>query len=169
MLTENQKQYLEKISPDKKVVVKSFDKTTLVIAEELINKIKIVEPNLEVKHLGASALGISGQNDIDISVLCSKDEFNIHKENLSQIFGEPKSGISIIEWNFEEHGFSVTIYLADPKNSSTAEQINVFEILKNNLTLLKEYETLKELAAKKSYRYYQQKKYEFYNKILGLS
>jgi len=46
-------------------------------------------------------------------------------------------------------------------------QIRVFEILKNNERLLKEYEELKENMNGKSFREYQKRKYEFYHKILG--
>ena len=45
-------------------------------------------------------------------------------------------------------------------------QIKVFEILKSDEKLLKEYEELKLSFDGKSYKDYQRAKYEFYNKIL---
>lgn len=46
------------------------------------------------------------------------------------------------------------------------KQIAVIEILKNNKGLLKKYEKLKESMNGKSFREYQEKKYEFYHRIL---
>lgn len=166
MLTQDQKKYLEKIPADKKVVVKPYDPKTPEIVAELVDKIHSVEPDLEVVHLGASSLGISGQGDIDLSVLRPKESFAEHKEKLKKVLGEPVSGIGLVEWRFEKAGHDISIYLADPGDPSTARQLKVQQILKNNPTLLKEYEELKESAAKLSYREYQRQKYEFYNKIL---
>ena len=59
MLTKDEKDYLEKIPADEKVVVRPYDSLTTEIAGEFIAMIKSVDPKLEVAHLGASALGIS--------------------------------------------------------------------------------------------------------------
>lgn len=45
-------------------------------------------------------------------------------------------------------------------------QLKVFEMLKNSPELLKEYEQLKQACGGLPFREYQQRKYEFYNKIL---
>jgi len=44
----------------------------------------------------------------------------------------------------------------------------VFNLLKTNANLLKEYEKIKEEAKDLTYKQYQTRKYEFYNRILGL-
>jgi len=168
MLTKEEKDYLEKIPADKKVVIYPYDSKTIKIADEFIQKIKSIDSKLKVVHLGASSLKISGQGDIDLSVLCPKNQFSIIKEKLSKVFGQNIEGNSIIEWNFEKDGHEISIYLADPTNSSTSRQLKIQEILKNNHNLLKEYQQLKEKSAPLGYREYQRKKYEFYNKILRM-
>ena len=60
------------------------------------------------------------------------------------------------------------IYLTDPITSQVQEQIDVFNMLKNNPDLLKEYEQIKLTAAHLTYKQYQIQKYEFYNRILGI-
>jgi len=167
MLTQDQKNYLEKIPGNKKVVAKPYDSSMAKIANEYIAMIRSVDSMLEVIHLGASSLGISGQGDIDLSILCPKSEFNTNQKKLSKVLGQNTSGINIIEWHFERNGHEVSIYLADPSEPSTAGQIQVQEILKNNPDLLREYEQVKVKSAPFGYREYQRQKYEFYNKILG--
>lgn len=166
MLTEEEKNYLEKIPANKMVSVHPYDPKTPEIVKEFINKIRSADPTLKVLHLGAAALGISGQGDIDISILCPKESFDDNLEKLKQVLGEPVSGISLISWQFDSGGHKVEIYLADPNEPSTARQIKVYEILNQDPKLLKEYEQLKELAATKPYREYQRQKYEFYNRII---
>lgn len=167
MLTQDEQNYLDKIPADKKVVVKPYDPKTTEIVEEYINKIMSVEPELDILHLGAAALKISGQGDIDISILCPNESFSRHAENLKNVLGEPVSGKSTIFWQFEKGGHEVEICLADPDEPSTARQLKVHKILNQNPKLLDQYEQLKESAASQSYREYQRQKYEFYNRILG--
>lgn len=167
MLTQDEKDYLEKIPADKKVVIRSYDSSTAGIAGEFIAMIKSVDPRLEVVYLGASSLEISGQGDIDLSIMCPKSEFQANKEKLSKVLGKNISGSSTIEWCFERNGHEVSVYLADLTESSTARQLKMQEILKKSPDLLREYEQLKEKAASLGYREYQRQKYEFYNKILN--
>ncbi|MCL4353173.1 hypothetical protein M1615_01720 [Patescibacteria group bacterium] len=68
MLTWDEEDFLKKIPEDKKVTVKPFDKKITQIAEGIIKKVRQALPNLETRHMGASALEISGQGDIDIYI-----------------------------------------------------------------------------------------------------
>ncbi len=167
MLTQDEKKYLEKIPADKKVVVKPFDPSTSEIAGEFIAMIKSADPELEAVHLGASALEISGQGDIDLSILCPKPDFQANKEKLSKVFGQNVAGFDTIQWQSVRNGHEVSIYLADPTEPNTAKQLKVQETLENDPDLLKQYEQLKEKSASLGYREYQRKKYEFYNRILS--
>jgi GrpB-like predicted nucleotidyltransferase (UPF0157 family) len=169
MLTENQKNYLQKIPADQTVKIFPFDPKTLGIVQEIKDKIKNAGINLEVSFMGASALGISGQGDIDLYIFCPEEEFQLYLPRLEQIFGSKVQGISIIKWDFEIEGHEVEMYLTDPSTPSMQEQIKVFEILKNNSQLLKEYEELKSSADGQSFGEYMRRKYEFFNKILGIT
>lgn len=167
MLTRDEINYLNKIPTHQMVAFHSYDPETPNIVAGFINKIKSVGQALEVIHLGSSSLGISGQGDIDLSILIPKDKFSGYTAKLKKVLGEPVSGISIILWKFNKQGHDIEICLADPKDPSTDRQLKVQEILKNNPDLLKEYAELKEKMSQKTYREYQQKKYEFYNRILN--
>ncbi|KKQ18833.1 MAG: hypothetical protein US31_C0001G0020 [Berkelbacteria bacterium GW2011_GWA1_36_9] len=166
MLTEDEEKYLAQIPADKKVILEPYDPKTPNITEKYVKKINNAEPNLEVIHIGASALGISGQGDIDLFILCPRNSFSKYRLSLIKELGKPISGISLTQWHFEEDSHDIEIYLADPIEESTARQIRVHKILSSNPNLLKKYELLKESVANDSYREYQCQKYEFYNQIL---
>jgi len=60
------------------------------------------------------------------------------------------------------------VWLTDPTTETTKAQIQVFNMLKNNPELLKEYEKIKEDAKDLTYKEYQTRKYEFFNRIIGI-
>lgn len=167
MLTLDEEKYLSKIPADKKVKFLPYDPETLEIANKLIFKIKSVLTDADVRFMGASALGISGQSDIDIYILASPDKHSRYLPKLKKMFGEPLEGISLIEWSFVARKHEISIYLDDPDKPSTQNQIKTFNLLKNDKKLLSEYEKIKDTASKLSLRKYQRVKYEFYHKILG--
>lgn len=117
--------------------------------------------------MGASALGIAGQSDIDIYICCPTEDFGKYVPKLKQVFGENKYGISIIKWELAREGFHVELYLTDPTMQSMQEHIKVFDILKGDQNLRKEYESIKLSADGFSLRRYRELKYEFFNRILG--
>ena len=169
MLTEGQIKYLATIPDDQKMVVKPFNPKGLEIADQVIVDIKAIEPRLETMLLGSLPLKVLGQEDIDISVFCLKPEQPKHIDNFKKLFGEPtRYGNNSIAWGFQKDGFSVEVWLTDPTTEATKMQVKVFNLLKNDPALSKEYEKIKEEYKDKSYKEYQTKKYEFYNRILGL-
>jgi hypothetical protein len=169
MLTPNQERYLSKIPDDQKMVVLPWDPHGLEIAQGVIDELKSILPDNEVIFIGSLPLKISGQKDIDLSVLSPSADFPLHQPKLEEKFGKPdKLGVTSIGWHFEREGWEVGIYLTDPVTSQVQEQIDVFNMLKNNPELLKEYEQIKLDAKDLTYKQYQIKKYEFYNRILGI-
>jgi len=65
--------------------------------------------------------------------------------------------------------FIVDVHMTDPNSPSLKEHIRLFELLKNSPELLNEYEILKVKSNGINYREYQRKKYEFYNRVLGIN
>lgn len=167
MLTEDQEKYLLKIPEDKKVKIAPYNPEVIEVVKGIKKKIFESGIDLEVLHMGASALGISGQGDIDVYILCNQEDFNKYLPLLEKIFGPKVPGISINEWDLNIDDFEVEMYLTDPKTPSMKRQIDVFEKLKSNKELLDEYESIKSSADNISFREYMRRKYEFFNKILG--
>ncbi len=167
MFSKDELDYLKKIPIRKRAKVIPYDPELKKIAGKIIESVKDVFTNLEIKHMGASALKISGQNDLDIYAFSNPSEFNKYLPGLIKIFGEPlHKHETFIEWNFKKRKFNVQFYLTQKDSPTMQKQIKVFEMLKEKPELLKEYENLKYSLDKKSFREYQKKKYDFYHKIL---
>lgn len=168
MITVEEEKYLRSLSKTKKVKIFAYDKKSQEIADEIIGKINKSIPELEVKFIGSPALKISGQRDIDLYVFCHQNEFPKYLQKMMRLFDIPESmSKESIKWSFKKLGFDVELYLTDPTTPQMQRQLKVFEILKNNSELLKEYAKLKESLDGKSYCAYQKTKYEFYNRILN--
>lgn len=167
MLTESEERYLQTIPESSMVQVKPWDPKAAQIARELIEKIRASAPELEVFWSGALALEISGQNDIDLSILGDPKDFNKYLPKLIEILGEPqKKNEESIMWRTTIEEFKLDTYLGD-KNSETIKfHKKIFGLLRDNPNLLEEYRSLKEAANGMSLREYQRRKYEFYHKIL---
>jgi len=167
MLTKEERDYLSKIDPSKKVSIYPFDPKGKALGEAIVKQIKNHFPDLEVLFMGSVALGISGQKDIDIYALADPKDFDKYLPTFEKLFGKiDKQGKYVkkafVEWKFQKDGYEIEIYLTEPPE----RQIKVYEILKSNQILLKEYEDLKLSFNGKSYKDYQKAKYEFYNRIL---
>ncbi len=168
MFTQGEIDFLSKIPSDKIVKIFPYDSAIDRIASEVIDSIHQRYPDLEVIYMGASGLQISGQGDIDIYCLATSADALKYLAGLTELFGQPKSSKpGSVAWNFQKDGHEVELYLTDPDSEGMKRQIAVYQKLKNNSDLLKEYEQLKQSMNGKSLKEYREKKYEFYHKILG--
>ena len=112
MLTKDELDFLNKILADKKIHIYPFDPRVTGIAGELIQSINGIYPDLEVKHMGASALGISGQNDIDIYAFSDLKNFDKFFPSLTKLLGEPlHKHETFCEWKFKKEEFDIEFYL----------------------------------------------------------
>ncbi|MBI3984214.1 GrpB family protein [Candidatus Microgenomates bacterium] len=137
---------------------------TTHIAERLIAMLNDILPQAEIYHMGATALQIAGLNDIDIYIFCPSGKFRQSIGQLSRILGHPtKRGH---KWQWREDGYAVAVNLINPKNKIRQEKTRVYELIRNNHRLLKQYEMLKIAMNGQSYQAYLRAKFEFYNRIL---
>ena len=167
MITESQEKYLA-TRPDKSVYIKPFDPKARETGNQLVSELRNLLPGLIVHFAGAAALGIAGQNDIDINILSTPEDYGKHRPILEKKFGEPSRISKSIKWEFKRGGFHIELYLTDKNSPSIQEQIKVFEILSQSKELRDEYEKLKLPYGEIDYKKYMRKKYEFFNKILGI-
>jgi len=167
MLLPDQEKYILTIPEDKIARILTYNPRSEVIVNEIIACIKSVNLDLAILYLGASALKIAGQNDLDIYICSSPDDFYKYLPSLKARFGEPVKEGGFIEWNFNREGFEVELYLTDCSEKSSREQKKIFDVLSDNESLLKEYESLKLESNGKPFGDYQRKKYEFYNRLLS--
>lgn len=166
MIKESQEKYLSTLPDGKIIVVKPFNPRTQEVAKGIIDELKIALPDLVIHFGGAAALGIAGQNDIDINILSTPNEYDKYSPAIEKVFGEPKRRGTSIKWEFIKDGFEIELYLTDKNSPNLQEQIRVFEILSKSKELRDEYEQTKLPYGPIDFKEYMRKKYEFFNKIL---
>ena len=144
MLTPNQQNYLATIPQEKIAHIKPFNPRVKKVGEMLVSKIKTLLPELEVVFIGATALGIAGQNDIDLNILSTPGEYKKYLPKIKELFGEPtQTNQNLIKWEFVQNGFEIELYLTDKNSPLLKAQIETFEILRQNPALIREYEKIK--------------------------
>ena len=89
MIKESQGKYLSTLPEDKTITVKPFDPKVREVARDIIGQIQTALPGLETHFGGAAALGIAGQNDIDINILTTPDKYEKYSPVIEKIFGQP--------------------------------------------------------------------------------
>lgn len=172
MLSDRQKEYIKNLPKEvaeKPVTIFPYEERGLEIAQVVINDIHSVEPNLEVFLVGSLPLKIAGRRDIDITSNDSVSNFGIYKTKFKKVLGMPsKINDSSVVWHFNKEGYEVSFYIVDAEKSDQLQrQMQTNNLFKNNSTLLTQYEKLKLSLNDKPYRFYLEKKYEFFNEILA--
>ncbi len=170
MITQKQQNYLDTI-PDYRIAhVVPFNPASQKVAQDIIREVESALPGLKVTYLGSSKLGIAGENDIDLNILAGEN-FDSAIPVLTKLFGEPakvKPEKKVVQWQFTKNGFPVEVHFTDAITLSLREQMDTQKILEHDEKLLKEYEQLKIQANGLPFKEYQKRKYEFWNRILGI-
>ncbi len=166
MIKESQERYLTTLPDGKTITVKPFDPKAQEVGRKIVDELKKILPDLSIHFGGAAALGIAGQNDIDINILSTPEEYDKYESIVEKLFGKPKRKGTSIKWEFIKNGFEVELYLTDKNSPDLQEQIKVFNILSGNKELRDEYEQTKLPYGLVDFKEYMIKKYEFFNKIL---
>lgn len=168
MLKESQQKYLDSLPDGKTIEVKPFDPRVREVAEEIMAELREDLPELPVHFGGAAALGLAGQNDIDILVLSTPPDFESYRGAMEKRYGAPsRIGKTSVKWEFNRGGFEVELYMTDKDSPGAKEQIRIFELLSGSKELRDEYERIKMPFGKIDFKDYMRKKYEFYNRALG--
>ncbi|QQR82764.1 GrpB family protein [Candidatus Campbellbacteria bacterium] len=166
MIKESQEYYLSTLPNGKMIEVKPFDPQVQKVANKIIEELHSVLPTLPLHFGGAAALGIAGQNDIDIIILCTPSEINMYRNVVENLFGAPSRITKSVKWQFQRDGFDVELYMTDKDSDSTKDQIKIFELLSKNKKLCTEYEQTKLPYGMIDFKEYMRKKYTFFNKVL---
>jgi GrpB-like predicted nucleotidyltransferase (UPF0157 family) len=74
-----------------------------------------------------------------------------------------------VKWEFVRNGFPVELHLNEAMTPNFQEQLDTQKILEKDEALRSEYERLKLQCDGLPWKQYLIKKYEFWNKILGIS
>jgi GrpB-like predicted nucleotidyltransferase (UPF0157 family) len=145
----------------------AYDSQSAVIAKDLQMKIRQNVKGVHVEFVGSAALKLPGYKDIDLFIPTTQDKLHEIDSKLVDLFGKPtKRRKYFSEWNIRKKNFMVELMLINKSDKAYVEQKIVYDILRKNKMLLKEYKTLKLNAQGILKNEYQKRRLEFYNRII---
>lgn len=170
MLTLEQEKWIAHLSDENKIFITPFDST----AEEKFQRVKqrvqgALGTQTPVEHRGATSLGISGQDEIDVYIPTPEAKFNSLIDPLKGLFGEPRSLYTLERARFvtEEQGKHIDVFLINEDHDGWKNGVKFETYLKSHPEALEEYRQLKENGNGLSVREYYRRKIEFINEILA--
>jgi GrpB-like predicted nucleotidyltransferase (UPF0157 family) len=170
MLTEKQEKWVQHLSDESIIYIVPFDpscydkfESVKSLIQSKLGKQQIVE------HRGASSLGISGQDEIDIHIPVPVKDFNNMINPLEELFGPVRGHYPLERARFNTFidGKKIEIFIVNEESPAWIEGQKFYEHLKNNPETLEQYRILKESLNGLTTREYYRRKLEFMNKILG--
>ena len=169
MLTKKQRDWLNHLSSENKITIVPYD----LKCHEIFSKIKIkiqnsLGKNTKVEHMGASSLGISGQDEIDVYVPVSPFKFNSYILKMSKIFSKPRSLYPLERARFkaEIDGKKIDLFLINEEHDDWINGVKFKNFLVSYPKELEKYKKLKENCNNLSVKVYYTRKIEFINEIL---
>ncbi len=168
MLSQEQQNWLARLSNTDSIKILPFDPSCHDTYEKMKRKIQTeLGADLKVEHHGASSLGISGQDEIDIYIPVKASEFENTTLRVESIFGKPKSlGMNKrARYAAEMNGKYIDLFVVNEEHEDWKKHQRIkLHFMKNPDDLYK-YKELKEKSAGKSTREYYKAKLEFLNKL----
>lgn len=170
-LTAKQKKWVNHLSNDNKIVIIPFDKNAEGIFQNVKKTIQKNTDIEEVIHAGATALKISGQNEIDIFVPILNNQFKKYIKEFSKLFGSPKSMYEgdRARFTFKNRNKRIDVFLINKRKANWKNHVVFESYLKTHPKELVQYEKLKERGGGLSTREYYRQKTEYINKILKVA
>jgi GrpB-like predicted nucleotidyltransferase (UPF0157 family) len=170
MLSPQQKLWINHLNDTDKIRIIPFDPT----CEEKFSRVKsliqnILGPDQPVHHLGASSLGISGQDEIDVYIPVPPIRFDAAIVFITNLFGKPKSNYPLKRARFAttvdtKH---IDVFVINQDDAGWKDGLKFHSYLLSNPWALDEYRQLKEKSAGLSTREYYRKKIKFINQIIS--
>jgi len=170
MLTAEQEKWIAHLRDDDKIIIKPYDPTAPKKFELVADKIRsALGAETRVEHCGATGLGISGQDEIDIYIPVLPGDFDSLLTPLKEIFGEPRSLYTLERARFVtiQDGKHVDIFLINEESDGWKNGVRFETYLKTHPEALKAYRELKEEGNGLSTREYYRRKIGFINDILA--
>lgn len=169
MLTKADIKWLNHLSNSKKVKIVPYNPKVKEVFERQKREIlDILGQNIEVLHLGATGLGISGQGEIDLVIPISLDRFDEFIEKFKKVYGDPKSFSpnNRVRFNHKQGDTNIEIVIVNRDSEGWKRNIAFDNYLKTHPKALEAYRKLKETNNGISVREYYRRKMEFINNIL---
>lgn len=170
MLTPEQEKWIAHLSDETKIKIVPFDPSAPEKFEKIKTKICSTLGNeVKVYHCGATCLGISGQDEIDVYIPVPEQNFNSFISPLTEMFGQPASHYPLERARFKTFvdGKHVDVFLINETSSGWINGVKFENYLRSHPEALESYRILKENGNGLSTREYYRRKIEFINYILS--
>ena len=172
MLTHDQEKWIAHLADDDRVAIQPLDPNAGRIFEQVKARIQAAcGSHLPVLHRGATSLGISGQDEIDVYCPVPEAEFVRWLPTLSAVFGPPRSHYPLERARFVtyEEGKHIDIFLINAACQGWLDGNEFDAYLRSHPDTLDQYRLLKESGDGLSTREYYRRKTAFINSILALT
>lgn len=169
MLTKADIQWLNHLSNLKKVKITPYNPEVKKVFEKQKKELlEILGHNTEVLHIGATALGISGQGEIDLAIPTSLNHFVKLIEKLKRVYGKPRSFSpdKRARFNYKQDNIDIEIIVVNKDSEGWKRNLAIDKYFKAHPEVLEAYKELKERSHGISIKRYYQRKIEFINSIL---
>jgi len=145
MLNSDQQKWIDHLSDVDKIVIKPYDPTCIEKFEKVKNKIqKYLGNEIELRHCGATSLGISGQDEIDTYLPVPEADFDKYVPKLENLFGKPRSHYPLKRARFvtEIDGKHIDVFLINSETDGWTNGVKFEKYLRNNPEWLDKYRKL---------------------------
>lgn len=169
MLTPAQQTWIDHLSDTDTISIVPFDATAeakfLTIKQQIQS---FLGTGIRVEHHGATSLGISGQDEIDVYMPVPSNTFRTFLTSLEKLFGKPSSVYPLQRARFvtSADGKHVDVFLINEDSNNWLDCITFESYLRAHPIELEAYRVLKENGNNLTVRDYYRIKTEFINDIL---
>lgn len=170
MLTKADINWLNHLSNSKKVKIVPYNP----IVKKIFNKQKreildILGQDVEVLHCGASGMGISGQDEIDLVIPLSLDLFDAITAKLKKVYGSPNSFYpnQRVRFNRQQGDKKIEVFIVNQDSERWKRSTAFANYLKKHPESLEAYKKLKEASDGVGIKEYYRRKLEFANDIIA--
>jgi len=172
MLTSEQEVWINHLSDTDCVHIIPYDTKAPEIFERIRKRIRsILSDTYPIEHHGATSLGISGQDEVDIYIPVPPEHFDSVVARLSRELGEPGSVYAGNRARFTlfEERKRIDIFPINREHENWKATLAFERHLRTHADELDRYRDLKESGNGLSVREYYRRKYEFIDTILSTS
>ncbi|HZW04999.1 MAG TPA: GrpB family protein [Anaerolineaceae bacterium] len=171
MLTPAQEKWIAQFSDKDQITVLPFDPTAERKFAAVRRKVQAaLGPTVPVEHHGATSLGISGQDEIDVYVPVPEEQFDSFLAPLTALFGPPRSYYRRERARFVtfEGSKHVNVFLINATCRAWLDGCRFEAHLRAHPEALERFRQVKAAGQGLSSRAYFRRKLEFINEILAL-
>jgi GrpB-like predicted nucleotidyltransferase (UPF0157 family) len=169
MLTPDQEAWLAHLSDRDRIRILPFDPNAADAFAVVKHRIETaLGQTVRIEHHGATSLGISGQDEIDVYLPVPADRLNDLIDRLRALFGEPRSLYPGRRARFvtEVDGKHIDVFPINEEHEDWGRMARFEAYLRSHPEALEQYRLLKERGNGLSVRAYYREKLRFFNDVL---